>query len=104
MAFLSAEAANREGIWNSQEMIVRQQLAAIRRSSRVVYCIDKRKIGATAPFLLRKWDEVDCLLSDAQLPLINDNAIPVTKFLGTHGDGAIPDPEAPRQDLPVHYL
>jgi len=104
ISFLSAEAANREGIWNSQDMIVRQQLATIRRSVRVVYCLDKKKIGAAAPFFLRAWGDVDCLLSDAKLSEIVENEIPAAKFLGTHGDGTIPDLEASREDLPVHFL
>ncbi|MEI6280221.1 MAG: DeoR/GlpR family DNA-binding transcription regulator, partial [Verrucomicrobiae bacterium] len=65
IAFLSAEAANQQGIWNSQESIVQQQLVAVRRSTRVVYCLDSSKIGSTAPFLLKKWEDVDLLLTDA---------------------------------------
>jgi len=104
IAFLSAEAANRDGIWNSQDMIVRQQYAAIRRANRVVYCLDKRKIGSEAPFLLRRWDEVDCLLSDALAEEVVAHGIPGSKFLGTHGDGVMPDFDPPSQQIPVHFL
>jgi len=66
IAFLSAEAANHEGIWNTQEMIVTQQIVAIRRSAHVVYCLDSRKVGAKAPFLLQKWSGTDFLLTNAR--------------------------------------
>ncbi len=66
IAFLSAEAANRQGIWNSQEMIVRQQTVATRRSSLVVFCLDARKVGALAPIFLKPWSGSDFLLTDAR--------------------------------------
>jgi len=66
IAFLSAEAANHQGIWNSQEMIVRQQAVAIRRSAHVVFCLDARKVGTSAPILLKPWAGSDFLLTDAR--------------------------------------
>lgn len=104
MAFLSAEAANGSGIWNTQEIIVQQQLAAIRRSTRVVYCIDKRKIGSSAPYLLLRWPEVDCLLTDASPAAVAACEIPEEKVIGTRGDGSIPEIEPPRPQIPIHFL
>lgn len=104
MAFLSAEAANGSGIWNTQEIIVQQQLAAIRRSTRVVYCIDKRKIGSSAPHLLLRWPEVDCLLTDASPAAVAACEIPEEKVIGTRGDGSIPEIEPPRPQIPIHFL
>jgi DeoR/GlpR family transcriptional regulator of sugar metabolism len=107
VALMSAEAANVDGIWNSQEAIVAQQKVAIRRASRVVYCLDAGKIGATAPFLLVPWDEVDRILSDA-------TAQDLTRAgLRDHASRfSSADPSAPPLDLspaeksalPVHFL
>lgn len=65
IAFLSAEAADRVGLWNSQEMIVTQQIAAMRRAEHVVFCLDARKIGTRTPILLKTWSATDFLLTDA---------------------------------------
>ena len=64
LAFLSAEAMNAEGIWNSQPEIIEQQKAVLRRSARSVYCLDGSKLEAEAPHFLASWAEVDTLLTD----------------------------------------
>lgn len=107
MAFLSAEAANQEGIWNSQDSIVQQQLVAIRRSVQTIYCLDSAKIGATAPFLLKRWPEVDFLLTDASEKKLAEAGIHrgMTQILSCQPNSPLPDALAPsKTSLPVHYL
>lgn len=107
MAFLSAEAANQEGIWNSQDSIVQQQWVAIRRSARTVYCLDASKIGGTAPFLLKKWPEVDYLLTDATgETLARAGILPaMAKVITCDPNSPLPDIAPPiTPSLPIHYL
>ena len=107
MAFISAEAANQGGIWNSQESIVQQQLVAIRRSTRAVYCLDASKIGAEAPFLLKKWREVDFLLTDASGDkLAKAGILPgLVELVSCNPEDPLPDIVSPNKStFPVHYL
>ena len=107
MAFLSAEAANQGGIWNSQDSIVQQHLVAIRRSAHTVYCLDSSKIGAEAPFLLRKWREVDFLLTDAsEEKLAKAGILPdLVKLVSCSPDAPLPDIVSPsKSSFPIHYL
>jgi len=64
-AFLSGEGMNDEGIWNSQAAIVAQQKAVLRRSSRVLFCLDDSKLNRTALVFLIPWRDVDLLLTNA---------------------------------------
>lgn len=64
VAFLSAEAMNSSGIWNSQAAIVEQQKAVIFRTARPVFCLDGSKLKRTAPHFLLPWNKVDLLLSE----------------------------------------
>jgi DeoR/GlpR family transcriptional regulator of sugar metabolism len=57
IAFLSAEAINASGVWNSQESVVKLQQTVMRQSQRSILCVDSRKIGKTAPWLLTAWGE-----------------------------------------------
>lgn len=107
IAFLSAEAANAEGIWNSQEAIVEMQRAAIERSKRAVFCLDASKIAATAPQRLASWDQIDTLLTDAKTEHLRKAGI-LPGFSNVIGCEATP-PLPPRlvgnaSELPVHYL
>lgn len=107
IAFLSAEAANAEGVWNSQETIVEMQRMAMERSKRVLLCLDATKIGAVAPRLLAGWNRVDSLLTDAKPDRLRRAGI-LPGFSGVIGCQAAP-PLPPRADgnapeLPVHYL
>ncbi|MEI6034407.1 MAG: DeoR/GlpR family DNA-binding transcription regulator [Verrucomicrobiae bacterium] len=104
-AFLSAEAADQHGIWNSQEAIVQQQLVAARRSTRVIYCLDSSKIGASAPFLLKKWDDVDTLLTDAAAAKLQAAGITpgFPRTLSCDASTSLPDFN-PIPSLPVHFL
>ncbi len=106
-AFLSAEAANKNGIWNSQDLIVQQQRVAIKRSRRVVYCIDSSKIGRSAPFLLKKWPETDLLLTDAPESRLEKAGITPTlaTILSCDPSAILPDLRpADKTTLPVHFL
>jgi len=107
MAFLSAEAANQDGIWNSQDSIVQQQLVAVRRSIHTVYCLDSSKIGGTAPFLLKKWPDVDFLLTDAPAEKLAKAGLHsrLVEILSCNPDVPLPDITSPtRPAFPVHYL
>ena len=107
IAFLSAEAANAEGVWNSQDAIVEQQLVAMRQSARTLFCIDSTKLGKSAPKLLSAWSGVDTLLTDAT-PARLGNAGILPSFPRVLGCDAVPPlPAAPLdigEALPVHYL
>ncbi len=81
IAFLSAEAANRDGIWNSQEAIVELQLVAIRQSARSIFCLDHQKIGSSAPHFLRSWGEGDWILTDAAEATLEAEGIPAGHIL-----------------------
>ncbi|MFZ4776287.1 MAG: DeoR/GlpR family DNA-binding transcription regulator [Terrimicrobiaceae bacterium] len=107
LAFLSAEAANEGGIWNSQDSIVQQQLVAIRRSTHTIYCLDSSKIGGEAPFLLKKWPEVDFLLTDASTEKLSKAGITdkMVKILSCNMESPLPELLAPQKAaFPVHYL
>ena len=107
MAFLSAEAANQGGIFNSQNSIVQQQLVAIRRSAHAVYCLDASKIGASAPFLLKKWRDVDYLLTDASEEKLAKTGIHdgTVSLVACHPDAPLPDIVSPNKSaFPIHFL
>ena len=107
IAFLSAEAANQDGIYNSQDSIVQQQLVAVRRSTHAVYCLDSSKIGSQAPFLLKKWRDVDFLLTDAPDDKLAKAGIHpgLVKTISCSPGAELPDIVPPsRPAFPVHYL
>jgi DeoR/GlpR family transcriptional regulator of sugar metabolism len=112
-AFLSAEGWDEEGIWNTTPEIVDQQLAVIRRSARVVFCLGADKLKHRAEHRLVKWSEVDRLVTDATPAQIARKHIPLerarTIFSGDppcqEPHRALPpSPEASDDQLPVHYL
>ena len=107
IAFLSAEAANADGVWNSQEAIVEMQRVAMGRSKRVLVCLDDSKIGATAPQSLGGWDRIDTLLTDAKTEHLHKAGIlpGFSSVIGCDASPSLP----PRlvgnaSELPVHYL
>lgn len=107
IAFLSAEAANQHGIWNSQEIIVQQQLVAVRRSAHAIYCLDSSKIGSTAPFLLKRWPDVDLLLTDAPEDKLQRLGISpdFNRVLSCDTSLPLPDVLLPsKPSVPVHFL
>jgi DeoR/GlpR family transcriptional regulator of sugar metabolism len=63
-AFLSAEAMNPSGIWNSQAAIVDQQRVVLQNSTRAIFCIDGTKLSREAPHFLVHWGRVDALVTD----------------------------------------
>lgn len=64
-ALFSAEGASPEGVWNSNESIVRLQQTVLARSVRRFLCLDGSKLGRTAPAFLCGWEEIDGILTDA---------------------------------------
>lgn len=107
IAFLSAEAANADGVWNSQEAIVEMQRVAMERSKRVLLCLDDSKIGIDAPQTLASWDKIDILLTDAKAErLLRAGILPqCSSILSCEAAPPLP----PRvvgnaSELPVHYL
>ena len=64
VAFLAAEGMDSAGIWNSQEIVVKQQKAVLRRSASSVFCLDGSKLDHKAPHFLIPWTKVDRLLTD----------------------------------------
>jgi DeoR/GlpR family transcriptional regulator of sugar metabolism len=65
LAFMSAEGLDAQGLWNSQEDVVRLQQAVLRRTGRAVMCIDAGKLGRSTPFFLSPWSDNMDLLTDA---------------------------------------
>jgi DeoR/GlpR family transcriptional regulator of sugar metabolism len=115
MAFLSAEAMDERGLWNSQAVIVEQQKVVLRRSARTLFCIDGSKLNRTAPHFLLPWDRVDVLLTDAPRDKLRKAGIaldeshlgPATGSVMSHESPDQPDPPtdgADDKDLPVHFL
>ncbi|MBV8781004.1 MAG: DeoR/GlpR transcriptional regulator [Phycisphaerae bacterium] len=65
LAFFSAEAADKRGVWNSQEVIVDLQRAVMQRADQSVFCLDAKKFARQAECFLAGWDEVDMLITNA---------------------------------------
>lgn len=75
MAFLSAQGMNRQGLWNSQRDIIRLQLAVMKRADRSCFCLDRTKLGRTAPEHLAAWPRIRTLISDLSLPELRQAGI-----------------------------
>jgi len=122
VAFLSAEAMNPEGIWNSQAAIVEQQRVALQLSTRAVFCIDSSKLGREAPHFLVPWDRVDVLVTDVSAGRLAQAGITLEGFqlgAGGHKSPATPPAagtpgtpaseiassgDADEGEMPVHFL
>ena len=65
LAFLGAEGLTREGLWNTTGDIVRLQQAVARQSGRLVLCLDRTKVGRSAPEYLFPVPREGVLLTDA---------------------------------------
>lgn len=78
--FLSAEGMTADGLWNSTPEVVALQIAAAARTrargGRTIACLDRRKLGRTAPVFLGPWSSVDLLLTDATPAALDRLAIP----------------------------
>lgn len=114
-AFLSAEAMNAEGLWNSQSVIIDQQKVVLRRSARSIFCIDSSKLNRTAPHFLLPWSQVDRLLTDVPYEKLNHAGISLGEDHFIRGSGKQPAQRIPttearesEQDedrgFPVHIL
>ncbi len=68
LAFLSAQGMTEQGLWNSQRDIVRLQQTVMKRAERSCFCLDRSKLGRTAPEHLTTWSKVGTLVSDISLP------------------------------------
>jgi len=115
-AFLSAEAMNSEGIWNSQAAIVEQQKVVLQLSTRAVFCIDGSKLNRQAPHFLVPWDRVDALVTDVSSDKLVRAGIALKEGQCSRTTGRSPAPgqismpkDQPMEDveaeeIPVHFL
>ena len=78
VAFLSAEAMNAQGLWNSQPAIIEQQKAVVARSTRNVFCLDAHKLNREAPHFLLPWSRIDSLLTEAPYDTLLQAGIPLS--------------------------
>jgi DeoR/GlpR family transcriptional regulator of sugar metabolism len=107
LAFLSAEGLDSEGLWNSQEAIVQLQKTVVRRSDCAVFCLDRSKLGKSAPQLLLPSRHVETLLTNGTLEDLKKLEIPTPKVFWQAKDSLPPDLTLPAEessDLPVHFL
>ena len=65
LAFMGAQAASAEGLWNSQEDVVAFQRRLLESSKTAAFCLDASKLDCTAPVFLTAWNGVDTLITDA---------------------------------------
>ncbi len=115
-AFLSAEAMNPAGVWNSQAAIVDQQRVVLERSARTVFCIDGSKLNREAPHFLVPWDRVDVLVTDvsneriakAGISLRDGQRVPTggrpEAVRTSEAPEDTPRAEADADEIPIHIL
>ena len=115
-AFLSAEAMNPAGIWNSQAAIVDQQRVVLERSARTVFCIDGSKLNREAPHFLVPWDRVDALVTDVSDERLATAGISLRKgqraasgsrpavLQALQEQEEAPASEADTEEMPIHIL
>lgn len=77
VAFLSAEAMNSEGIWNSEAVVVEQQKAVLRRSASSVFCMDAGKLKGQAPHFLIPWSKVGTLVTEVPRARLQEAGIEI---------------------------
>jgi DeoR/GlpR family transcriptional regulator of sugar metabolism len=65
VAFLGAEGADAEGVWNTREDVVELQKSLIAACRKIVLCADATKLGRRAPVFLAPWREIHTLVTDA---------------------------------------
>ncbi|MEI6082364.1 MAG: DeoR/GlpR family DNA-binding transcription regulator [Verrucomicrobiota bacterium] len=75
IAFLGAQGMNEQGLWNSQHDIIRLQQAVMKRAGRSCFCLDRSKLGRTAPEHLIAWPRVRTLVCDLSLPELRQAGI-----------------------------
>jgi DeoR/GlpR family transcriptional regulator of sugar metabolism len=89
LAFLSAQGMNDEGLWNSQRDIIRLQQAVMKRAVRSCFCLDRSKLGRTAPERLVTWAKVGTLVSDLSLPEFRQHGITLKQGVLLHNQSSI---------------
>jgi DeoR/GlpR family transcriptional regulator of sugar metabolism len=89
LAFLSAQGMNDEGLWNSQRDIIRLQQAVMKRAVRSCFCLDRSKLGRTAPERLVTWAKVGTLISDLSLPEFRQHGITLKQGVLLHNQSSI---------------
>jgi len=75
IAFLSAQGMTEKGLWNSQRDIIRLQQAVMKKAGRSCFCLDRSKLGRTAPEHLAPWTRVGTLIGDFTLPELRQAGI-----------------------------
>jgi DeoR/GlpR family transcriptional regulator of sugar metabolism len=75
-AFLSAEAMDATGLWNSQDDIAAFQQWVIACAETTIFCVDSAKLGRIAPSFLTGWKPVKALVSDASSEALTAHGIP----------------------------
>ena len=78
VAFMGSQAANAEGLWNSQEEVVTFQRQLLEAAGAAVFCMDDSKLDHTAPVFLAYWNEVDALITNASPRRLSAIGIPAT--------------------------
>jgi DeoR/GlpR family transcriptional regulator of sugar metabolism len=78
-AFLSAQAMDAQGIWNTQADVVTLQRAILQRSKQVFFCIDASKAGKSTDHLLVPWPDVSQIISDTTVPQLSKIGIYLQK-------------------------
>ena len=63
-AFLSAEAADAAGVWNSHSELVSLQQKVLEHASSKVLCLDASKLKRHAPAFLAPWSRFDLVITD----------------------------------------
>jgi len=89
LAFLSAQGMNDEGLWNSQRDIIRLQQAVMKRAVRSCFCLDRSKLGRTAPERLVTWAKVGTLISNLSLPEFRQHGITLKQGVLLHNQSSI---------------
>jgi len=65
LSFFGIQGFDEEGLWNTQEPVVRVQKVAARQSRQSIYCADAGKCGADGPVFLARWTRSVHLLTSA---------------------------------------
>jgi DeoR/GlpR family transcriptional regulator of sugar metabolism len=66
IAFISVEAFDRDGLWNTRPEVVAMQRVAVERALKTAVCADGRKLGKQSAAFLFDWRPVSVLISDAR--------------------------------------
>ena len=76
----------RKGLWNSQKDIILLQQAVMKRAGLSCFCLNRSKLGRTAPEPLAPWKAVPILISDLSLPELRQAGILLKSgtLLSTH--------------------